>query len=465
MARSAFQIGWLCLVALDAVGGVEPIAINREEILKSIERHFPAIRTAVLDLEKSEADLLNAQGGFDPVLNAQIRSTPTGEYQYQTADIRLLQPTPLYGAQLFAGYRLGSGNIPSYDGNLATNSAGEWRAGIELPLLQGGWTDRRRTSIEIHRLGVDVASASLAMQRIEVRRSALTRYMEWLMALGRLRIAKDLLQLAENRENAMQQRVHRGDAAKMDHTDNLRLVVQRRAILISAQRSVQKSALELSLFFRDESGMPVIPLEESGTMQELDLPEAPSLEEVGSAHVEFAGFPELVRLEKQTEALIWERRLAQINILPKLNALAEYAQDLGTGSASRALPEFRIGLGLEFPLLFRSSRGQLRAIEQQVSKVEIQRGFAQQKMQVGLQDAAQSMDAARKRVVEAKAEVLLSQEVEAGERLRLKHGDSNIFLVNQRELATAEARQRLVEAQFEYQKAQIDYAALNSRME
>ena len=51
------------------------------------------------------------------------------------------------------------------------------------------------------------------------------------------------------------------------------------------------------------------------------------------------------------------------------------------------------------------------------------------------------------------AEVLLAKQLETGERKRFAAGDSTLFLVNQRERATAEALGRLIDIQLEYQQA------------
>ena len=72
----------------------------------------------------------------------------------------------------FAGWRLGRGDIPVYDGKLATTDAGEIRAGIELPVLRDAAIDgpraqRKRTDVE-----VDIATLEREQRALELSRDA-----------------------------------------------------------------------------------------------------------------------------------------------------------------------------------------------------------------------------------------------------------------------------------------------------
>jgi hypothetical protein len=77
---------------------------------------------------------------------------PVGYYNPLTLDTQVTQPTRLWGAQLFAGYRFGQGlsytGIPIYDGKIETNDYGEVRAGLTVPLLRNGPIDRARANIQ-----------------------------------------------------------------------------------------------------------------------------------------------------------------------------------------------------------------------------------------------------------------------------------------------------------------------------
>ena len=70
-------------------------------------------------------------------------------------------------------------------------------------------------------------------------------------------------------------------------------------------------------------------------------------------------------------------------------------------------------------------------------------------------DAWSAIQAAVDRFQATYAEVLLAKQLEDGEHKRFAAGDSTLFLVNQRERATAEAIGRLIDIQLEYQQALV----------
>ena len=106
-------------MASDPKASVEPAPKRTSPLLlttlfESVDRHFPLIKSAAQDQRKSEADSLSAQGGFDPVLKSGFQRTPSGEYENQSLDAVIEQPTPLWGSKVIAGYRKGFGKFGSH---------------------------------------------------------------------------------------------------------------------------------------------------------------------------------------------------------------------------------------------------------------------------------------------------------------------------------------------------------------
>ena len=184
-AAVAVALGW------SSVAAAQPIALST--VLRSVETHYPLIAAAERDRDVADADLLSAEGAFDPQWRTRAAGSPLGYYQPLTLDTMLTQPTPLWGAQFFAGYRFGQGlsytGIPIYDGKLETNSLGELRAGVSIPLWRNGPIDRARASIRRAELGRTAASLGVAQQRIEAARGATVAYWEWVAAGRRMVVA------------------------------------------------------------------------------------------------------------------------------------------------------------------------------------------------------------------------------------------------------------------------------------
>lgn len=440
--------------------------LNLPDVLLSVDHHYPLIVGAMQDLEKARADLLSAKGGFDPTLKSTYQTTLSGEYENRFFDTVVEQPTALWGTRFFAGYRNGQGNFGPYDERLLTQNDGEVRAGIALPLLRGGMIDDRRARIDSSQKAVEAAEESTNLQKLNSKRLATHRYYEWVAAVEKLKIAQSLLKIALDRDEAMSHRVLKGDAAKIEQTDNIRSVIQRESAVIAATRAVEKAALELSLFHRDPAGNPLLVSSEEAPSDGLKLPQdgEPNARTYRNDLTKFAQevslrHPEVRRFQAQIAQNEVEKKLAKNSILPRLDAEFAVSKDFGQGSISKSIPEYKAAIKLEFPLLLRTGRGRADATAAQGIKLDAAFALARDRIRVAVQDATQAIEASRKRIFLIKNEVDLSIKIEEAERIKFKHGDSNILTVNLREQATADAKSRIIDALTDFYRAQADFAA------
>lgn len=443
-------------------------SLSLDTVLNSVDSHYPWVIGAVQDLEKAKGDLTSAQGGFDPVLKTMYQTIASGEYENHYFDLVLEQPTTLWGARVFSGYRNGSGQFAPYDERLLTTRDGEVRAGLEFPLLRGGFIDERRARIVSGKKGLDISKAQLNIQQLDARRQASYRYFDWIASGEKLRISQKLLELAIDRDRILRRRVTKGDAAQIEQVDNQRSLAQRESSLISAQRALEKAALELSLFYRDSNGNPTIPSPQE-LPEELSEKFSKSLlteslrphpdESVSIAQQILPQHPEFLRLQSQFEQNEIDRGLAKNSILPKLDAEFLTSQDIPANQSKKSIFEVKAAVKLEFPLFLRSGRGKFDATSAQSAKLETQLELVRDRIRVAIQDSLQAMAAARNRVDAARREVELSLQVEKAERLKFQQGDSTILTVNLRETSTSDARIRVVDALVDDYRARADFLA------
>ena len=469
-------------VTLDPLGALGQLATSSEsslrlaEVVDSVERHYPLIEAAQLDQQAAQAELLSARGGFDPSLVARAEGSPLGYYQNGRFDLRFEQPTPLWGTNFFAGYRASVGKFADYDGKLETNQYGELRAGMSLPLWRNGPIDRRRAAIKRAELGVSVSQTGVVAQRIDAIRLASLRYFEWVATGQRLALAKQLLELAQGRDQALAIRVERGDLPQIDRVDNQRALLQRQGLLVSAQRSLQQATIELSIYLRDAQGEPLL-CDTSRLPARLPAPSGPSLSSIGAAAVEVAGSydlqalrrdvelalrarPELQRLQLQRQQLQVERDLAKNQMAPAIDVQAAVSQDFGPGSETREKTTVDAGVVIDLPLLNRVNRGRVRVAESGMQRISAQQRLQRDRIFAELADVRSALLAASARAQLAESEVQVARDVEAAEKTRYELGDSTLLLVNLREQATAEAALRQIDALLDYHRATATYRAV-----
>ena len=326
LARWALLIG----LAAPSVVQADSSPLRIDEVMQSVTAHDPRIRKAVEGLRRAEGNTMEARGAFDPRLGGDAALTTGAYYDLRQADAELRQATTLWGSEIYAGYRVGRGinqRWPTYLDN-QTLSGGEFRAGIEIPIWRNGLIDepraKRARALELQeaaRRGVDTTA-------LDLEQAAAGAYWKWVSAGQILEVTKALLILAEERDAQLRRRLVAGSIAEFDITDNERILLERRALLVTAQRAFEQAAFELSLFLRDTQGRSIVPAPER-LPDDLGLEDDPEPSEDEVMDRVLACHPEAERARAELRALDVDVRLTRNQLAPELEAAFEYSRDLG----------------------------------------------------------------------------------------------------------------------------------------
>ena len=452
------------LLVFLAVGvwAAEPLTI--EELLASVDRAFPLIEAVVAERRLAEGAAMSARGEFDLKLKGEAESQQFGFYRNETVKGFLEQNTTLWGTTVYGGYRVGRGTFGPYDEKALTLSGGEWSGGFRMPLLKDRAVDRRRADLQTTALEVQGAEFTISKERLKIYKAALKQYWEWVAAGRQIAVAKGLLELAEQRNQQLEDTVKLGQLAPIEVTDNLRAILQRRSALVIAERYVQGAGIELSLFFRDAAGDPLQP----GTDRMLDsFPEpvllAPEQEALDLAAAMTAR-PEIQSLLIKRRQQGVEARLAKNQMQPQMDVFFNYSRDVGVGRLSRRGNDIEGGLWFELPAQRRKATGKQTQVAAKLTMIDADLRFARDRVLLDVRDAASAVRAAYQVAGVVREELKASLVLEEAERTRFDLGDSTQFFVNQRELATADAAFREIKALADYHKARADYAAATARL-
>ncbi|MGL1297156.1 TolC family protein, partial [Vibrio parahaemolyticus] len=71
-------------------------------------------------------------------------------------------------------------------------------------------------------------------------------------------------------------------------------------------------------------------------------------------------------------------------------------------------------------------------------KLDLDAKLVAQQIEIEVADAQSALQIARERLALVKEELALTEKLESGERIRYEKGEGTLFLLNQRERATAE---------------------------
>jgi outer membrane protein TolC len=457
MSRWPTQAAAAALALALATPGVAPAQpavpaapLEVSEVLASVDRTFPLLERTRRDLDVAAGQALEARGAFDLKIKAE-GETLDGFYDNDRFKTSVEQPLAPLGLTLFGGYRASRGKFPSYD-EKALASEGEFSAGVNLPLLRNRAVDQRRADVRIGDLGVDVAAQNVAKARLSFFKDALKQYWDWVAAGRQFGVARGLLDLAERRDVDLAEAVGLGQLAPVERTDNLRAILQRRSALVTAQRVTEATAIDLSLFYRAPDGTPLRPTMDRvpGTLPE-PAPLSPD-DELRAIDEALRRRPEIVGLRAKRAQQEVETRLAGNTLLPTLDLFSDISEDYG----ERALSA---GVFFELPLQRRKAQGKTRQAQAKLAAIDLDLRYAMDSVRADVQDAASALRAAYASVDLVRQELKVARELEGLERDRFQLGDSTQFLVNLRELNTADAAFREVKALADYQKALVDFEA------
>jgi cobalt-zinc-cadmium efflux system outer membrane protein len=430
-----------------------PAPLTIGDVVAGLHRTYPPLLAAEQERQAAVQDRLQAEGGFDATLRSRLARTATSAYPQTRLDAQVEQATTLGGLTWFGGYRLGLGDFATYDGKLETNQGGELRAGLSWPLLRNGPIDRRRATLLRAEQGLIVADGTFRQQHLETARTASWRYWDWVAAGMRLRQTRQILEVAERRTNDLEEARRIGQIPALEVLENQRAVLQRRAQVFAAERSLVQAGIELGLYVRDAAGAPV----DVGSDRLLSfLPEAsPPVPDENRARVTaLANRPEVVRIEAQVQMARIEVDLNRNQTLPGLDLSLSGSQDLGAGSDRRTPAELEAGIGLEWPIQTRTLVGRLGISEAQLARLEAQQQFIRDRVHADVRDTWNALNLAKQRADISGKERELAAQLETAERERFRIGEGTLFMVNLREQATLEAGLREIDARADQLKQQ-----------
>lgn len=432
----------------------DPLTLER--VIESVRTSFPKIKMQLRKAEEAESKELESRGELDLYLSAGAQVQPKGYYQNREYYLKLQQPTTVWGTTFYGGWRSGQGAFAPYEGKRVTGSGGELSAGLQIPLLRGGWIDSRRAKIQQAIVGVRGAKSGLSTTELLAVRAAGIKFWKWVEACRRVEIGRDLLLTAKERQGWIQRKVKAGDFAALQDVENQRVILDRQNKLVDAERDERQAALELSLYLRDEKGEPVVP---SVNQAPADFPEQKPLDSKLSSELKEKALksrPDLEQLAAELAGVVVTENLKDNELWPQLDVYGEISQDLGATDPTRSPTELRAGIQLSIPLERRKAKGARSAARAKRLRIESELSFLRDQIGIEVESLVTAIRAVQAQVGLAEAEVAANEALVKGERTRFKMGDSQIFLVNMREVALGDSLIRLIKARTLYQIALIE---------
>jgi outer membrane protein TolC len=418
-----------------------------EAFLKIVQTYHPLAKQASIGVQKSEAQILQARGGFDPILSHySTQKTFDGKNYYNYHAPELSIPT-WYGIEVNSGIENLQGSRLNPNQTLGETSY----IGITVPLAKNLVMDQRRASLQQAKLMNKMALQEQRSLLNDLFADAMASYWNWVKSVRVLRIVDQNLKIAEARVSFVKQSVELGERPSVDTVEATTQLQYFENLYQEKWVERENSRLSLSVYLWQENNTPqelsteVQPADvvnEFAWMAEFDLNLNSLLEKAYENH------PDLSAYQFKIEGLQIEKRLKFQSLLPKLdftyNALSKGSMP---SVEVRPLFENNYQYGIKFEMPLRLSKGRA---DYQLAKLKIQEeslNLAQkrQQIQVKVSSYFNQVESLKKQIDTQQKAVSNYQALVKAEEARFAEGESSLFLINSRETKAMEAAEKLTE--------------------
>lgn len=427
-----------------------------DEYLQWVIGYHPVARQADILRDQAEAGLRIARGAFDPKWYADWQQKSfDGKNYYNLGESGIKLPTRI-GWEIKGAYQLASGDYINPENNLPAN--GQAILGLRIPLLQGMFTDQRRTALAQAKLMTGANEAARLNTINDLLQDAIKAYWDWSLSYGQQEIARQAREVANIRLQGLRESYLAGDKPAVDTLETFIQLQTRMLELRQAEVALQNARFYLSIFLWGENEIPlqlqegVIPQDlQSLSAESIPIPDQDSLFQLLQQN-----HPILRQYQIKQEQLELERRLQVEMLKPRIdveyNLLGNGIDFDGAPGENLLFQNYKIGLSAEFPLFLRKERGKLEMTDLKL----LDNQFTIQQKTLEL---TTKFNAYFNELTNLRDQIALYESISGNylalldaETVKFQLGESSIFLVNSRENKLIEAQVKLVELKAKYMK-------------
>jgi outer membrane protein TolC len=429
--------------------------LSFEEYLGFVKKFHPLVKTANLEINKAQANLMMSRGAFDPKIEVDFSKKQFKDKEYYSILNSSFKIPTWYGIELKAGFDNNEGVFLNPE-NTVPNQ-GLTSLGINIPLGQGLLINQRMADLRKAKIQIKLSQAERKLNAIEVLHNASIAYFNWKKTFDETQLYQNYLNNAQIRFKGIKLLIEQGDKPAIDSVEAKISLKNRLLSLEDANLKLTKSKLELSNFLWLENNIPlelapeIIPEENlissvQNTLKTSDL----------NADFSLNNHPKINALENKIAILDVERKLKANLLLPKIDIGYSYLSE-PSYIDNYKVENYKIGLNFTYPLFLRKERGNLK-----ISKFKLQETkFALDLEKVQLTNKIASQKAEIKSLLKQKSYVLdLVNDnnimLKSEERL-FSFGESSLFLINSREnnLVAAQLSKIAIENRFYISNADL----------
>ena len=406
--------------------------LTYNEYLGFVKKYHPMVKSANLEVNSAQANLMMARGGFDPKIEVDFDKKQFKDKEYYSLLNSSFKIPTWYGIEVKAGFDNSEGIFLNPENTLPNQ--GLTSLGINIPLGQGLLINQRMADLRKAKIQIQLSQAERKLQAIEILYNASVAYFNWKRNYSEVQLYSTYLKNAEVRFNGVASLIKNGDKPAIDSVEAGIIVRNRKLNLEDSQMKLAKAKLELSNFLWLENNVPLELQETIIPEEKLEntIKETLKTNELLVENISIENHPKINSLKSKLDILEVERKLKANSLLPKVDVGYHYLSEPNYWNDTN-FNNYKVGMNFSFPLFLRKERGglQLAKFKIQDTKYSLDLERVQLKNKINAQQTEiNSLERQRKLISDLVKDynIMLSSE----ERL-FSFGESSIFLINSRE--------------------------------
>lgn len=429
-----------------------------EDFVQLVRSHHPVAAQADLQLQRGEANLRSARGGFDPQLYTYVdQKNYDGTSYFSQLDGGMKWPS-WFGVEVKAGYDQQTGVYLNPENT--TPPGGLLVAGIQVPVGQGLLIDQRRAALFAARVYVRATEAERRWMLNDLLYNAVATYWEWVFAGNQLTILNEGRALAANRLDFVRESFKLGSRAAIDTLEAFLQVQTLDQELQSARVANQSARLALNTYLWSPDRKPLA-LQDGTVAPRLSNDIAGESMPPDSVLVWLSRLsidhPDIQRYDLKLAGLEVDRRLKADKLKPKLNLQYNVlTEPVGSEIISQvSASNYKWGLEFAFPLFLRKERGDLQMTRIKMEETTLDRDQKLFEWQNKVRAYFFEIENLKDQMALMRETVTNYERMLFAERVRFENGESSLFLVNSRQMKLIDAELKQVELRTKFQKMNV----------
>lgn len=419
------------------------------EFLGYVKKYHPLVKNANLEINKAQANLMMARGGFDPKIEVDFSKKQFKDKEYYSILNSSFKIPTWYGIEIKAGFDNSEGVYLNPQNTLPNQ--GLTSLGVTVPIGQGLFINQRMADVRKAKMQMKLSQSERKLQAIAVLYDASLTYFNWKKNFNEVKLYEDYNKNAQTRFKGIRTLIIQGDKPAIDSIEAGIIVKNRLLNLEDSKLKLAKAKLEIANFLWLENNIPLELAEElfPETQLEFTIQESLRTNDLLNTDFSITNHPKINALQSKIDILNVEKKLKANMLLPKIDVGYSYLAE-PSYLDNYQFQDYKIGLDFYFPLFLRKERGSLKLAKYKVQETEFVLDL--EKVQLTNKINAQKLEIASLLIQKDLIKDLVQDNMtmlNSEERL-FSFGESSLFLINTREnnLVSAQLSQIALENRF-----------------